>query len=123
MTIFPLVYIAYKMGLPPVTSYLIHMAIFITQLCFRLYLLRDMIKLPTMFFVKNTLIPDIKVLIISSIIPLFLLFLMQDTFIRFFVICIVCVLSTICSIYIIGLTKSERALINQYIVKIKARVK
>ena len=123
MTIFPLVYIAYKMGLPPATSYLIHMAIFITQLCFRLYLLRDMIKLPTMFFVKNTLIPDIKVLIISSIIPLFLLFLMQDTFIRFLVICIVCVLSTICSIYIIGLTKSERALINQYIVKIKARVK
>lgn len=122
MTIFPLVYIAYKIGLPPATSYLIHMTIFIAQLCFRLYLLRNMIKLPIMYFVKNTLLPDVKVLLASSFMPLLLLYSMQDTFFRFLVICIVCVCSTIGSIYIIGLTKSERALINQYMLKFKARI-
>lgn len=122
MTIFPLAYIAYKMGLPPATSYFIHMTIFVVQLGIRLYLLRNMINLPIMYFVKNTLLPDLRVLLVSSIVPICLLCTMQDTFVRFLVICIISILSTVISIYTIGLTKSEKTFINQYLVKVKARI-
>lgn len=119
MCIFPFTYIAYINGLSVESAYIIHITIFIAQLICRLYLLKKMIKLKIKYFWLQTLVKDIKVAIISSILPLLLFFIIPKSLIRFFILFVICIISTGISIYFLGMVKEERIIIKQYIKKIK----
>ena len=109
MIIFPVVYILYKLGLSPQWSYYIQFIIFVFQLICRLCLLKDMIKLSVLSFVKEVLFKDIVVLCLTMILPLMLIWNMEETLVRFISVCAVCELSAFISIYFGGLNHSERA--------------
>ena len=122
MCVFPLSYIAYKFSLPVESAYIIHFLIFIMQLVCRLYLLRNMIKLNIRFFLKNVLIKDMNVILLSSILPLSIFILMQDSIHRLILIIISSIISNIVVIYFCGMTVYEKKMIQKYIIKIKERI-
>lgn len=117
MIIFPVVYILYKLGLSPQWSYYTQFIIFVFQLICRLCLLKDMIKLPVLSFVKEVLFKDIVVLCLTMILPLMLIWNMEETLVRFISVCVVCELSAFISIYFGGLNHSERAKVIEFLSK------
>lgn len=122
MCVFPLSYIAYKLSFPAESAYIIQFIIFVMQLICRLYLLRDMIKLNIKYFFKNVLIKDINVILLSSIIPLLIYILMQDTIYRLVLIIVSSIISNVIVIYFCGMTLNEREMINKYVIKLKERI-
>lgn len=117
MVIFPVVYILYKFDFPPQWSYYIQFIIFVFQLICRMYLLKDMIKLPVLSFVKEVLFKDIVVLCLTMILPLLLIWNMEETLVRFISVCAVCELSAFISIYFGGLNHSERVKVIEFLSK------
>lgn len=122
MTIFPTVYVLYKLGLPAYASYIVQFMIFIVQLLCRLFLLRDMIKLPISMYIKKVLTPVSGVSIISCIIPLVLLFTMEDTIVRFILEVLICTVLTGLSIIFVGLDSQERVMATQTAQKLFKKV-
>ncbi len=122
MTIFPLVYIAYKLGMPAYSAYLIHFSIFVIQLIVRLQLLKHMIMLPIKDFFKKAILKDLKVIFLSSIFPCLIVYYMPPSFFRLFIVLTVSILSILISIYFAGLTKQEKIYIRFHLLsKIKTR--
>lgn len=119
MCVFPLAYVAFWLGLPVESAYFIHLIIFIVQLICRLFLLRGMVKLKIKYFWDNTLLKNLQVVFLSSILPLSVFFLMSDSFLRFVIIVIVSILSNLTVMYIAGMSKNERGVVNSYIIKLK----
>lgn len=108
MTIFPVVYFLYKLGYPPECSYYIQFLIFLLQLICRLWLLKDMIRLPVVSFLKEVIMKDLLVLGFTIVLPLILIYNYQESFWRFLAVGILCELSAFMSIYVFGLTNEER---------------
>lgn len=122
MCVFPLAYIAYKLGLPVETAYIIHFTIFIIQLIVRLYLLKEMIQLPIRYFINNTLIKDLKVVILSGIIPFILYISISDSIFKFLLITITCFITNCICIYCFGINSNEKNIVKTYIYKIKSKL-
>ena len=121
MCVFPLAYVAYKIGLPVESAYIIHLTIFLGQLACRLYLLKGMIKLKIRCFWNNVLAKDLKVVLLSCILPWILFFVMPPSLLRLIVIIIGCTLSNMIGIYAVGMTVNERTMVKSYINKIKEK--
>lgn len=121
MCVSPLAYVAYKIGLPVESAYIIHLTIFLGQLACRLYLLKGMIKLKIRCFWNNVLAKDLKVVLLSCILPWILFFVMPPSLLRLIVIIIGCTLSNMIGIYAVGMTVNERTMVKSYINKIKEK--
>ncbi len=115
MLVFPLVYIAYYVGMPPAISYVITFLIFIVQLFYRLLLLRSMIQLSVCCFLKQVLLKDVYVLVLSSIVPIMLhLYLpIENGLFKLLIICFASALTTIISIFYCGCDQKEKAFVRQ----------
>ncbi len=121
----PISYIMLKLGFfPPIV---LIVAIFVSMCCLasRLYMLRGMIGLPIRTYLSKVYFNVLTVAIISAIIPYFARLHIEDDFIGFVVVSLLCVLSTFSVIYIIGCSKDERIFVNgkvsQVINKVSSR--
>lgn len=111
---FPVSYMLLKFGLFPEVT--IIAAIVIGQWCLatRLYMLRSMIGLSSIAFMKKVYLNIISVSIVAMLPPLLLhIVMIEDRWLRFFAVLAVSVVSTLASIYYIGCSKSERDLVVQ----------
>ena len=81
----------------------------------RLYLLRDMVKLPIMLYVREVLFKLLPVAIISFAIPSLFLLVMESGGIRLIVICIVSLLVTSSTEYFVGFSNNEQKFIKDKI--------
>jgi O-antigen/teichoic acid export membrane protein len=107
----PISYVLLRMGGAP--EVVLYVAIFLSCIMFfsRLHLLRRMINLNALDFLKRIIINILLVTIISSIIPFFILNIKTETFGFFLFHIIVCVVCSLLSIYFVGLQKEERQFI------------
>jgi O-antigen/teichoic acid export membrane protein len=119
---FPISYILLRMGYFPEITVIV--AIIISQLCLvaRLSFLRNSIKLPVVFFVKEVYCNIIFVSISALVIPLLCHLLIDNNLMRFITVCIVSVITSALAIYFIGCNKDERALAKKHIEKYKNRL-
>lgn len=111
---FPVSYMLLKFGLFPEVT--IIAAIVIGQWCLatRLYMLRSMIGLSSIAFMKKVYLNIVSVSIVAMLPPLLLhIVMIEDRWLRFFAVLDVSVVSTLASIYYIGCSKSERDLVVQ----------
>ena len=111
---FPVSYMLLKFGLFPEVT--IIAAIVIGQWCLatRLYMLRSMIGLSSIAFMKKVYLNIVSVSIVAMLPPLLLhIVMIEDRWLRFFAVLAVSVVSTLASIYYIGCSKSERDLVVQ----------
>lgn len=122
MTIFPVVYIAYKIGLPVEVAYYVHFMIFVLQLITRLVLLRKMINLPVLFFLKNAIFRDFYVMIVSAVIPFVVCTYIEDSLLRMLYVVPLCILITLSTIYFVGVSAEERKVINAYMLKFVQKI-
>ena len=106
--VFPLSWIAYQIGFEPQVGYMLYFVIYSILLFVRLYLLRDMVKLPIMMYVREVLFKVTLVMSISFAIPSILLFLLDEGLLRFVAVVILSMTVTSVTTYFIGLNEGEK---------------
>lgn len=108
---FPFSWIAFQLGFQPEIAYVLYFIIYTVLLGVRLYLLKDMVKLPVMMYVREVLYRVLPVMIICFIIPMMIRYSMQEGWMRLILLCLVSTIVTAVVEYSIGLTKNERKFI------------
>ena len=106
--VFPLSWIAFEMGFSPISSYLIYFLVYAMLLFVRLYLLRDMVKIPIKMFFTDVLFKVIPVMAIGVSIPALLLLCMEPGIARLILLCIVSTVVIAGAEYKIGLSEGEQ---------------
>ena len=109
--VFPFSWIAFQLGFQPEIAYVLYFIIYTVLLGVRLYLLKDMVKLPVMMYVREVLYRVLPVMIICFIISMMIRFSMQEGWMRLILLCMVSTIVTAVVEYSIGLTKNERKFI------------
>jgi len=120
---FPVSYVILKCGGVPET--ILYVAIFIGICCLltRIYMLRNMINLSAVEFIKKVIINISLVSFVASIIPYFAFKTSQNSFTSFFYVTILCFVSTIISILYVGCNKAERQFVYAKVEKIFMKVR
>ncbi|GAA4142016.1 oligosaccharide flippase family protein [Sphingobacterium kyonggiense] len=108
LLILPTSYVFLKFGYPPETVYLIHLVFVIIGQFFRVYLLKDMIKLSFKSYFNNIITPCFYVLLITAPFTWISQYLFENSIIKLITICSVSLVSCIFSTYLFGTTKEER---------------
>ena len=118
----PISYILLKMGFPP--QCVLVVAIVISQLCLmaRLYLLRKMIGISFIRFMRKVYLNVSVVTICSIIIPIVISQRLTESFSSFVILTIIVVICTSLSIFFIGCNLRERCLIKEQVYKLRQRI-
>ncbi|MCM1451645.1 MAG: hypothetical protein NC102_05265 [Clostridium sp.] len=115
--IFPLTWLAYKMGLPVWSSYPIFIFVFFTINIIRLIILYNNISYNWIQFVNEVLKPCFKVSIISFIPPIILSLFLHDGVSRLVIMIPFCIASVMFTIYVFGLSSVERVFFKERLSK------
>jgi len=118
----PLSYMFLHMGYSPET--VIMVAIFLSQCCLaaRLYLLRGMIGLSSILFLKKVYLNIIAVTSISASAPLCLANYMEETFLSFVLSSVVSMTCTAITILYIGCNRKERVFVIEKLYNLKKKI-
>lgn len=112
---FPLVYVAFKLGLSPTSSYLISLAFYLFFVFFKPWLVRKSIHLSLREYVSVTIAPSFLVTLFSVLIPIAIILGMDRSISRFIFVCLACFATTSLSVWLIGLTKGEKAMAKSFV--------
>lgn len=108
LTILPIAYIFLKLGFPAYTVFIVHFCVeIIAQFC-RMVLLRNLIDLPIISYLKNIYIPMFFVVLTSSVLPVYIHSIIDEGLVRFLIVGFISVICVVTAVYFIGLTKQER---------------
>lgn len=106
--VFPLSWLAFQLGFEPQVGYMLYFVIYSILLFVRLYLLRDMVKLPIMMYVREVLFKVTTVMAISFVIPSILLFVIDEDLLRLVAVVLLSMTVTTVTTYLIGLNDGEK---------------
>ena len=109
LSIFPLTWIAFKLGMSPVSCYIIYFLVFFLMIFVKIKIVSKKIHMSGWDYVKHVLLKAFVVAIVSIILPLLLCRIQEDSFIRLLEVCAVSFISTLISIYYIGMSEYERS--------------
>ena len=111
LMILPVSYVCLKHGCPAYSVFIVHFIIeSITQIV-RMIILRPLIGIRIVDYIKNIYMRVVAVIALSVVVPFIVYETMNETVMRFFVICIACVLSVGVMVYYVGLTGRERVFV------------
>lgn len=116
--VFPLSWAAFQLGFEPQVGYILYFIIYSILLFVRLYLLRDMVKLPIMMYVREVLFKVLPIMVISFAIPSILLIVMDNGIIRLVALIVLCMIVNSVTSYYLGLNESEKKYILGLLYKI-----
>ena len=106
--VFPITWIAFALGMPPESCYVAFIIVYIAVLFTRVYIMKGLIGCPVMLFIKKVIFKIIPVAVFSSIIPVLFVHYISPSFLRLIETCIICTICSFISIWIFGISKSER---------------
>ena len=109
LSILPIIFMLYKAGVPPYFNVIVMIFLTIATLLFQIYLMSHLTVFKQNIYIKATLKPVIKTLVISCIfiIPIRILFSCETTVNTLFFCVIAAVIAILCT-YFIGFTELER---------------
>ena len=113
LTVFPLTYIAFKLGLPPYSTYMIFFFVYFSMIFLKIWLVKNYIGISYKDYLVKVVMRTLLVAIASLTLPLFLRMCMSPSVCRLIVVSLVSVLCTLVFTYGIGLNTSERLVVNQ----------
>jgi O-antigen/teichoic acid export membrane protein len=118
----PVSYLFLKMGFFPEITMMI--AIFFSQVCLvaRLWLLRGMIGLSARYYLQHVYINVMIVFFLSGVLPIFIFKNMEQGLIRFLMVSLMSVLSTLFVILFVGSSKKERKFVYEKINIVKNKL-
>lgn len=105
---FPLTYFMFKVGGSPITAYYVYFSIYLVLMFLRLFLIKDLIGMKALTYIKNVYLKVVLVTLIALIAPSLICILQQDSILRFIEVCFISCISTVISVYCMGLTCTER---------------
>ena len=108
LLILPISYIVLKMGAPAYSVFIVHFCVESVAQFARMYMLRNMIDLPLLSYVKNIYLPIMGVVLLSVVLPLLVYNNMQEGIIRLLAVGMTCVISVAMTSLFIGMTRNER---------------
>lgn len=111
LLILPISYIVLRLGAPAYSVFIVHFCVESVAQFARMYMLRNMINLPMLSYLKNIYIPIVGVVISSLILPVLVYTQMDEGFIRLVAVGTVSVISVAIFSLIIGMTRNERRFI------------
>lgn len=112
LSIVPIAYLLLKFfDIRPEYVFCVHIIVEIITQYVRVKVAFPMISMKMKRYYRNVVVPIVLVTLTSPIIPLIVLFNIKQSVSAFFMVCIISVLCTLFSIFIIGCNKSERAII------------
>lgn len=106
--VFPLSWLAFEFGFQPQIGYILYFIIYSILLGVRLWLLKDMVKLPIMMYVREVLYRVVPVIAISFAVPAVLCFVMDAGWLQLIFVCVLSVLVTSTVEFYVGLSVNER---------------
>lgn len=115
--IVPISYIVLKSGAGAEMVFIIYLIMEILAVIARLYFAKKMVNLDIKQFALYVIIPSVIVILLGSLIPLALHIFIQASYVRSICVILISGLTSCSSIYLFGMTVSERTLINQIIRK------
>ena len=121
--VFPLSWIAFKLGFEPQVGYIVYFIIYTILLFVRLYLLKDMVKLPVMMYIREVLYKLAPVIVVGFAIPGILILTMDAGWLRLILVCLLSVLVTAASEYFIGLSNKEKDFVAEKIKLVIGKIK
>jgi len=119
--ILPLSYLFLQHGYSPEITLYINIVISIIALSFRLSLVWKLLNFPVKIFVKEIILKNILIVLLSLSLPFFLRSIMDANLLRLIVVVFVSLIWNATIIYAIGLLKSEKAIVLSGINKILKR--
>lgn len=119
--VFPLTYIAFKLGFSPSWAYIIYFFTYLLLLFVRLYLMREMIKMPMMLYIKKVIYRIIPATLFILVIPYLVKLHITPSISRIFIIGGVSIIVSIISIYLMGLSNSEQNFVRNKLIAITKR--
>lgn len=110
---FPLSYLLLYLGVEPEGTVCI--AIFLSQVCLfmRLYMLRSMIGLSVKAYMEKVYLNILPVSILSMIFPFVLYRLLDETFFRFLLVSVSCLICTSLTVYFVGCSYEEKTFVQR----------
>lgn len=124
LSIVPIAYILLKFfGIRPEYVFVVHIIVELFTQYARLRIVLPMISMQLSDYVKNVINPILKVLVLSPIIPIVIYKVMQQSVLKFFVVCFVCVICMSVVIYFIGCTYNERLFLHNKMSTIILKIK
>ena len=107
----PISYVFLKLDYPPEVTLYVTIFIEIVALIFRFFFLTKLIKFPVFRFIKDVIVRNIMIVVFSTSLPLFLRNKMDDNFWRLIIIVSIALIWNAIVIYIVGLNKTEKKII------------
>ena len=108
MLVFPLSFVAFKLGMRVETAYIINIAVFVMQFFCRLFFMRNMINMPIGGYLKLVLARIIPVTVLSCMLPSIAYCFFEESLLRFILIFSMSFGSSLLFITYLGLEKNER---------------
>lgn len=106
--VFPLTWLAYKMGAPAYITYVIYILIYGVLDWIRLFFMRKLLGFQMSMFANKTVCPILLVTIVALVVPSIIYLGMEPSVYRFLFLTCVSFMTTAISIFVVGLDKSER---------------
>lgn len=106
--VFPLTWVAFKIGFPAYFAYLIYFVIYFILVFLRMYLVKDLINMDPRLYFSNVVFRCIVITLLAFVPPVILYNLIPQSLLRLIIITIVSMASTIILIVFLGLDNSEK---------------
>ncbi len=121
--VFPLTWIAYKLGFPPETTYIIYIIIYFLLNFIRVYIAKGLMDFPVRLYLFDVIFRVVIVSIVAFIFPLLVIRYFEPGFLRLCISCIVSLISSLLTINILGLEHVEREMIYKKVSHILFKLK
>lgn len=107
--IVPVAYIVLKLGAPAFSVFVVHIILGFVAMVFRIRIAeRNALKYSKTRFITSAGFPIIVVSIVAVIAPFFVHYSLSQGLLRFIVVSIVCVISVLLSVFLLGISKEEQ---------------
>lgn len=124
LCIVPIAYLLLKLfGIPPEYVFCVHIVVEACTQYARMRIVLPMIGMRVVEYVKEVVVPLLKVVVLAPILPLLVYHLTEQSVATFFLVCVVSVLSVSACVYFIGCTKREQEFANKKISAIILKIK
>lgn len=105
---FPLTWLLFAFHAPVVSTYYLYIAVKAAVIVARMFLLRDMTRLPVRMYIKKTIVPVIRTTIVAAMPSIALAVLLPEGILRLLLSVSVGVMSVAASSLFLGMTAAER---------------
>ena len=114
---FPLSYFVFKIGYSPTSCYIVHFILYSLLQFLKIFLVNNYIKLSVKLYLKEVFLKVFLVSIFAFILPYLIYIILDSSFLRLLFVITMSAISTLVSIYLLGLTSVEKHLIINIIKK------